>query len=372
MNDPQKKILQLEILTEVASLINSSLDHFEIIKRTIEATTKVLNAEVASLLLLDETTGELYFDVATGEKGEKVKQIRLGKGKGIAGYVAEHGEPLLIHDAQSDPRFFKTVDRVSGFTTRNIICTPVKSKEHIIGVLEGINKKDGQFDDNDLKLIKLLSNYVAVAIENARLYTELKETFYSTAEVLAETIELRDPYTGGHTKRVNDYSVIIGKYMGLNKSEIESLKLAAILHDIGKIGVRDYILLKQGKLEKEELTKMNMHSLYAAELLHHIKQLKDVIPGVRGHHERYDGDGYPDRLKESKIPLIARIISVADTFDAMTTDRPYRKGFSKEAAFAELKRFAGTQFDTEVVESFLKAYRDGELPDTDTLYNSGP
>jgi len=358
MNECSKKLLQLEALTEVASFINSSLDHGEIRKRTIEATTRVLNVEVASLLLLDEDTGELYFDVATGEKGEKVKEVRLKKGEGVASYVAEHGEPVIIHNVRSDPRFLKKADKVSGFNTRDIICTPVKSKDKIIGVLEGINKNDGQFNDDDLKLINSLSNYVAVAIENARLYAELKQTFYDIAEVLAETIELRDTYTGGHTQRVRDFSVAIGENMELSKDEIENLKLAAILHDIGKIGVSDNILHKQGKLNEEELEKMNRHSLHGAELLYHIKKLKDVVPGIRGHHERYDGTGYPDKLKNGKIPLIARIIAVADTFDAMTTDRPYRKGLSREVAFAELKRLRGIQFDPDVIEAFLKLFQE--------------
>lgn len=359
----QEKLIQLETLIEVASLINSSLDHNEIRKRAIDATTRVLNAEAASLLLSDETTGELYFDVATGEKGEKVKKIRLQKGVGIAGQVAEHGKHIIVHDAQSDPRFFKEADRTSGFVTRDIICVPVKTKERIVGVLEAMNKIDGKFGDSDLELINALSNFVAVAIENARLYTELKETFYSTAEALAETIELRDPYTGGHTKRVKDFSLIIGTNMGLSKGEIEKLMLAAILHDIGKIGVRDNVLLKQGRLEEEELLQMSMHPHNGSELLNHVKQLKDVIPGVRGHHERFDGTGYPDGLKDGEISVIARIIAVADTFDAMTTDRPYRKGLSKKTALSELKRFSGTQFDPDAVNAFLLAFTEEEMPE---------
>jgi len=361
MEKLQKQLIQLKTLTELASLINSSFDQAEIRKRAIEATTRVLNAEAASLLLLDEATGELYFDVATGEKGRRVKQIRLKKGVGIAGWVAEHGTPLVIHDAQSDPRFFKNADKLSGFVTRNIICVPLKTKERIIGVLEGINKKDGRFDDSDLELTKTLSNYIAVAIENARLYSELKATFYATAETLTETIELRDPCTGGHTKRVKHYSLIIGRYLGLSKDELESLELAAILHDIGKIGIRDDILLKKGKLTEQEMLHMKMHSIYGAELLHSIKQLKEIVPVVRNHHERYDGTGYPDGLKGDEISLMARILTVADSFDAMTTRRPYKKSISTEAALEELRRCSGTQFDPAVVEAFLQAFADGAV-----------
>lgn len=356
-----QKVQQLEALTEVASFINSSLDHAKIRKRTIESTSRVLNVAAASLLLLDEDTGELYFDVATGVKGGRLKKVKLEKGKGIASYVAETGESLIIDDAQNDPRVFKDADKASGFVTKNIICTPVKSKDKIIGVLEGINKNKGRFDDDDLKLINSLANYVAVAIENARLFEDLRNTFHTTAVALAETIELRDPYTGGHTQRVKDYSVMIGHQMGLNEDEIESLKLAAIFHDIGKIGVRDNVLHKNGRLDPDELAHMNKHSDYGADLLKKVPQLKNIIPGIRGHHERYDGNGYPEKLKNGNIPLIARIITVADTFDAMTTDRPYRKGLTTEVAIEELTKHSGAQFDPEIAEIFICLLKEGAI-----------
>jgi len=146
--------------------------------------------------------------------------------------------------------------------------------------------------------------------------------------------------------------------MGLSKDTLEKLRLASILHDIGKIGVRDNILLKEEKLDHNELENMSMHSKYGSEILSHIKQLQDIIPGVRGHHEKYDGTGYPDHLKGRDIPLIARIIAVSDAFDAMTTDRPYRKGLDNEKAFEELRRNRGAQFDPEVVDAFIDAWKD--------------
>ncbi len=152
-----------------------------------------------------------------------------------------------------------------------------------------------------------------------------------------------------------DYSILIGRALGLSEQELESLKLAAILHDIGKIGIRDKILLKEGKLTDEEAMVMNMHPKYGAEILEHIRQLKDVIPGMRGHHERYDGSGYPDGLKGEEIPLFARIIAIADAYDAMTTDRPYRKALPQEVALEELRRFSGRHFDPALVEIFIKA-----------------
>ncbi|MEW6162778.1 MAG: HD-GYP domain-containing protein [Nitrospirota bacterium] len=353
-----KKLEQLNTLIELSFLINSTLDTREIRRRAIEAATRLLDAEAGSLLLIDQETGELFFEVALGEKGEKLKEIRLKKGEGIAGWVAEEGEPVIIHDVQSNHRFLRAVDEKSTFTTRNMVCVPVKTKDKVIGVLEVINKRHDFFNEDDKESLTALANQVAIAIENANLYQELKEAFYSTAMALAEAIEKRDPYTGEHTKRVMDYSAAIGRAMGLSKKELEDLKLAAILHDVGKIGVRDNILLKGGKLEPDELEKMNMHSKYGAEILSHVKQLKYVVLGVRGHHERLDGKGYPDNLKDGDIPIIARIVAVADTFDAMTTDRPYRKALSFGIAFEELRKNIETQFDGEVVEAFIRAWRE--------------
>lgn len=357
-----ESIKQLNTLIELSALINSSLDIAEIRKRAIEAATELVNTEAASLLFLDEETGELYFDIAVGEKGEKVKTIRLKKGQGIAGWVAENNKPVIVNDAYNDPRFFKGADEKSGFTTRNMICVPVKTKNKLVGVLQAVNKKDGaSFDTDDLDLLTGLSHQVAIAIENARLYDELRETFYATIHALADTIEKRDPYTAGHTKRVMNYSLAIGRMIGLSKKEMENLKLSAILHDIGKIGIRDNVLLKNDKLTSDEFEKIMMHTIYGAEILNHIRQLKGVVPGVKYHHEKYDGSGYPDGLKGNDIPIIARIIAVADTFDAMTTDRPYRKGLSFDTAFEELKKHAGTQFDPDIVNAFFKAYEEMEI-----------
>ncbi len=361
MNDLLKKLEQLNTLIELSSLINSTLETSEIRKRSIEAAVRLLNAETGSLLLIDSETGELFFEVALGEKGDVLKEVRLKKGEGLAGWVAESGDAIIIHDVQSDPRFSKTADEKCKFITKNMICVPVKSKDSILGVLEAINKKDGSFTEDDKEILKALANQVAIAIENANLYQKLKDTFYSTAEALAETIEKRDPYTGGHTRRVMNYSYSIGKAMGLSKDDLETLRLAAILHDVGKIGVQDSILLKEDRLSPEENEKMCMHSKYGAEILGHIKHLKDIIPGVRNHHERIDGKGYPDNLKNGDIPLIARIIAVADTFDAMTTDRPYRKALSLEVAFEELRKFSDIQFDRDVVNVFIQLWKEGKF-----------
>jgi len=360
MKHTAKNFEQLNTLVDFTSFITSTLHTGEIRNRAIKAAVELLDVEAGSLILVDQETGDLFFEVALGDKGEKVKEVRLKKGEGIAGWVAEKGEALIVNDVQTDRRFFKAADEHSAFATKSILCVPVKSKEKILGVLEALNKKYGVFDEEDKKALMALANQVAIAIENANLYQELMETFYATTEALAETIDKRDPYTGGHTKRVLNYSCAIGTTLRFSKKELEDLKLAAILHDVGKIGVSDKILLKEGKLDPEELERMHLHPKYGSEILSHIKQLKDVIPSVRSHHEKIDGSGYPDKLKGEDIPIIAKIIAVADAFDAMTTDRPYRKAMSTEEAFEELRKFAGIQFDRDIVHAFMKAISERE------------
>ena len=356
-----RSVKQFTTLAEVGTLLNSTLDQAIIRMRAMEAITRLMNAEVGSLLLVDDESKELYFEVALGEKGDKVKEIRLKMGEGIAGWVAEHGEPLLIQDVRKDLRFYKSADEKTDFITRDMICVPVRVKEKIIGVLQAINRKQGVFGNEDKRLFQLFSDHVAIALDNARLYEEIREAFFATAQALAEAIEKRDPYTGGHTKRVVNYSLAAGKYLNLSARELEILKLSAILHDIGKIGVEDSVLRKPGKLDDEEAKLMKMHPLMGADIMRHIKQLKDLIPGMMYHHERPDGRGYPKGLKDGDIPIIARIISVADTFDAMTTDRPYRKGLSHQTAIDEIKKETGAQFDRDVALAFVKAFEAGEI-----------
>jgi HD-GYP domain-containing protein (c-di-GMP phosphodiesterase class II) len=360
-----EKVKKLQIMKEISRVLNSTLDEREVRRRAMEAATRLMNAEVGSLLLIDEKTNELFFEVALGERGERIKEIRLKMGEGIAGWVASTGQPLIVDDVQKDPRFSKKADDKSAFTTRNMICVPVKIKDKIIGVLQAINKRGGQpFTQWDLEEFQSLSAQVAIAIENANLYKELREAFLGTAQALGDAIEAKDAYTAGHTQRVLSYSLLMGKHLSLPSNELENLKLAAALHDIGKIGVDDQILRKPGKLDEEEKKKMDDHTLIGPRIVQNIKQMNAVIPGIRHHHEEFDGTGYPHKLSGEQIPLTARIIAVADCFDAMTTDRPYRKALSIQTALDELHKMSGTQFDGKVVEAFVKAYEAGELNDT--------
>jgi len=321
-----------------------------------------MKAEVGSLLLVHEENRRLYFEVALGEREEDLKTISLNFGEGIAGWVAQHGKPLIVNSPGKDPRFFKGVDERTEFKTRNIICVPVRVKEKTIGVLEAVNKKGkGRFNKEDLFLLISLADQVAIALDNSRLYQELEEMFFQTAKSLADAIEKRDPHTGGHTQRVTLYSQATAKYLPLTPLEKKWVKITSVLHDIGKIGIEDYILKKPKPLSPREFEIIKRHSIMGAEIIQHIRQLREIIPGVKYHHEQVDGKGYPDGLRGKDIPILAKIIAVADTYDAMTTDRPYRKAMDKKIAIEELKRCSGTQLDGEVVEAFIHAYQNGEI-----------
>jgi len=358
----EDRVDRLALLSRLGQILNSTLEHQEVRKRAIEAATQLMRAETGSLLLIDEKKGELRFEVALGDKEETIKTITLRLGEGIAGWVAQKGKPLIVNHPEEDRRFYKGVDGRTEFKTRNLICVPVKVKEKVIGVLEAINKQDGvDFDQEDLALFASLADQVAIALDNARLYQEQEEMFFQTAESLADAIEKRDPYTGGHTQRVTLYSMAIAQHLPLQPVERKWLKIAAVLHDIGKIGIEDQILKKPAQLSPTEYDVIKHHSDLGAEIFDHIRQLKEIVPGVKYHHEQINGRGYPNGLKGEDIPLIAKIVSVSDTYDAMTTDRPYRHALTKKAALRELKRCSGTQFDRKVVGAFMRAYRNGEI-----------
>jgi HD-GYP domain-containing protein (c-di-GMP phosphodiesterase class II) len=358
----EEKVKRLALLSQLSQILNSTLDTKEIRRRAMEAATQLMKAEVGSLLLVHEEKRYLYFEVALGEREEDIKTISLNFGEGIAGWVAQHGKPLIVNSPKKDRRFFKGVDEKTEFKTRNIICVPVRVKEKTVGVLEAINKKGkGRFNQEDLSLLTSLADQVAIALDNSRLYQELEEMFFQTAESLADAIEKRDSHTGGHTRRVTLYSQAIAKYLQLTPSERKWVKITSVLHDIGKIGIEDDILKKPKPLSPEEFHIIKRHSNMGAEIIEHIRQLKEIIPGVKYHHEQVDGKGYPDGLRGEDIPILAKIVAVSDTYDAMTTDRPYRKAMDKKMAIDELERCSGTQLDKEVVEAFIQAYQNGEI-----------
>lgn len=206
-----------------------------------------------------------------------------------------------------------------------------------------------------------------IAEENESLYKELHQILISIAKAFATAVEAKDPYSRGHTDKVAKYAMSIAAELpssiknNMDSGSMMFLRLAALLHDIGKIGIKDEILEKNGSLTEEEWEEMEKHPQIGAQILEPIQELKEVARDIKHHHERINGKGYPDRLKRDEIPLVSRIIAVADAFEAMTSSRPYRVKISKKAAVEELKRGCGTQFDETVVEAFIRAYQKGKI-----------
>jgi len=360
IQEMEEKVHQLEMLNEVSSLLNSTLETAQVREKALEATCKLLHCETGSLVLIDEKTNELYWETALGEAGSELKQsLRLPiNDKSIAGFVAMTGECLVINDVEQDSHYRKNTS--THFKTVSMVCVPLLTKGKIIGVLQALNKKSGKnrgcFSTHDGKLMQTLSHQVATAIDNSRLYETIRSNFYQTVEALAEAIAKKDRYTGGHTKRVVHYSICIGKYMGLSTETLEQIRLGAVLHDIGKIGIEDAILKKKSPLDSEEWKIMQKHPEIGSDILRGVAGLTESQAGVRFHHERWDGLGYPSGMKGQEIPLIARVISVADTYDAMVSTRPYRKGLDPKVAYEEIIKHSGTQFDPRVVEAFKMAF----------------
>lgn len=355
----REQLRRLEALAAASTVINSTLDLKELLKLLMELAARSLRAEAGSILLKDRVTGELAFDVATGGAAEAVKTIRLPKGQGIAGHVAETAESLLVPDCSRDPRFFKGADEKSRFVTRNIVAVPLIARGETIGVMEVLNRFEGTFDSGDLMFLQALSHQGAVAIQNAQLFRDVEAGFLSTVQALAQAVDAKDSYTAGHSGRVTEYSVLIAIQLGLDPEIIRRVRLSGLLHDVGKIGIADSVLGKPGKLTDEEFTVMKSHPAVGGNILAPVAQLADVIPGVVSHHERFDGRGYPRGLKGEDIPLLGRIIGVADAFDAMTSHRVYRPRLSDETALNELNKNSGTQFDSRMVEAFLAVFSRG-------------
>jgi putative nucleotidyltransferase with HDIG domain len=354
----EKKVEELKKLFKATEIVYSSLDLRVVLNTIMSLAMQLLNAEATSVLIIDEEQEELSFIAAPGEKEKNLEKIHLRKGEGIAGWVAENGKIVLVSDVSREPRFAKRIDEISGFKTKSILCIPLKVGNKIVGVIEAINKKKkSHFTADDIRLCSSLAKQSAMAIEKAKLYKDMEDLFLSTIKSIAEAIDAKDPYTRGHCERIRKYTVLIANNLGLSEKEKRNVEIAALLHDVGKIGVPETVLKKEGRLTEKEWEKIKKHPEIGAQILNSIKQLKEVIPYIRHHQEKFDGTGYPDGLKGREIPLASRIIAVVDSFDAMTSERPYRQNiFSDEMALKEIEIKAGSQFDPRCVQAFFSVY----------------
>ncbi|MCX7016085.1 MAG: HD domain-containing protein [Candidatus Sumerlaeota bacterium] len=258
---------------------------------------------------------------------------------------------LLVADAAADTRF-QASESIVLQRVRSALCAPLARRGEVVGALYLDNRrKRSCFDADDLNLISAFAGQVAVALHNAELYENVQRAYHQAVVALGNTLESRDPHTHGHTERTCHYALGIGAQAGLGQEQLKRLETAAQLHDIGKIGINDSLLGKAGRLSDTEFQRIQNHVLAGVRILTPIEYLRDALPIIRAHHERFDGAGYPDGLKGEQIPLEARILTVADAFDAMTTQRPYNKPLSFHEALSRCRESAGKQFDPRVVDA---------------------
>jgi hypothetical protein len=364
------RLAEYETLLEIGAQLASSLDLATVLEVALSTAERVCQAETSSIWELDDERGELFFRVVRGRAAGEIRGLRVPLGQGIVGSVAQSALPEVVNDVAADPRWHGDPQGV--FKTRAILAVPLLANGRVVGVLQLLNPVDRErFTDDDLRRMRLFAGILAHPLQNARLYAAQRRQYMNMVTALAETLEKKDPYTGGHVRRVVCYSLLLGAELGLGPGDLKDLWLAATLHDIGKIGVPDRILGKPAPLDADEAEVMRRHTTDGASIVAHLSS-PHVLPGVRSHHERVDGGGYPDGLEGDQIPLAPRIIAVADTFDAMTTSRPYRQGLSGERAAAEIESAAGTQFCPRVVAAFSAMFAGGrfDLPSGEEVLRS--
>lgn len=321
-----------------------------------------LGAELTGFFLLEPDSEEVSIAKFVGRDVDIDQQTRIRLGEGIVGWVAQNKEAVTFCNIHEDPDCFAKIgDRKDLFIpevdkdTKSIICMPLVAFEKLIGVIEIQNMRNEDFGQTDLSKLQPLVNIAALAIP--RRVTD--ESFAKLAEICVRFLEEKDPYTHGHSIRVMRYSMLLADKMNLQPKEKAELRICSLLHDIGKVIVKDSLLRKKGRLTVSEYEVVKMHPTIGSNITGKIS--KNFARMILSHHERYDGKGYPEGLKEREIPLVARIIAIADAFDAMTSARPYRSKWPVEEAVAEIKRNSGTQFDPVLVEKFVELFKEGLL-----------
>ncbi|NOX19891.1 MAG: HD domain-containing protein, partial [Nitrospirae bacterium] len=338
---------RLKKINEIGRVLSTIVESDELVRLIIKTTTELLNVSKGAIHINNENQKVLTLRYTKGIGVEKYNDITV-EFKSMYVDLLNRGKPMMIKNGNNGE-----IDAMA---------VPLKMRGKIVGAIYVAQKESGaSFTEEELEILSTLGNQVMVAIENAWLYERLKTNYFATIQALVNALEANDRYTKGHSERVRILATELGRHMGLDYKEIEVLEHAAILHDIGKIGIDSNILNKEGTLTTTEYSLVKAHPLIGEEILGPVDTLEAVRTTVIQHHERYDGKGYPYGLAGEEISLKARILAVVDTFDAMLTDRPYRKALPYPKVISELREGAGTQFDPFVVESFIEMlYKKGE------------
>lgn len=351
-------------LYKVSEAITASLSLDDVVSTVTKSALHEVDADAVFMWLGDGEGG--YFERLRQTREFAGAPLEPGRLDPAAVQARIHKDaPLVLHGHDALPLFAEqptygspgqvsTGQILSAQGVVSMLTIPLRMQTRLLGWISVLScTPNKRFTEGQRKLLSIIASRAAAAIENAHLYEDLQATFQQTIQSLANTIDKMDHYTAGHSQRVALYASRLARWLGLEEREIEIVRQAALMHDIGKVGCV-MNLNKPGKLSAEEYESFQLHPGYGKEILDPIAFLQPVIPGVHLHHERWDGRGYPLRLAGSNIPLIARIISVADTYDAMTSNRAYRRALPHEVTVGEIERCSGTQFDPDVAGPFVE------------------
>ena len=312
-----------------------------------------LGTRRVSVMLADDEN-VLRIAASRGIPKEMAEQVAVPVGARLCGEVFATGQPVLLRDIQTE----RPQDALGLEGAGEVICCPMVTAQMIatgrtIGVINVTDAPSGEFSNADMTELKSVAEAAAIGLAGQIDHQDLEQSNYASIVSLAVAMEAKDPYTKGHSSRVHHWATGVGRAMGLDGRRLQILDYAGRLHDIGKLAIPDAILNAKRELTLQEWAAIHQHPQCGVEMIQHLRFLKDVQPAIRHHHEHLDGSGYPDGLSGDEIPLEARIVAVVDAYDAMISARPYRPAMSHQAAAAELRMYAGTQFDPQVVETFL-------------------
>ncbi len=352
----------LVALVKIGQSVSAETNIDQLIRVIAEETKEAIQADRCTVFLFDKEHNELWSKVALGIENS---EIRFPADKGLAGHCVKTGETINIKDAYNDSRFNPEIDFKTGYKTKTILCMPIKNlQQKIIGAFQVLNKIEGYFTDEDEDLLVAIGSSAGIALENAQLFKtqqkmleEQKIVFESFIETLAASIDARDKITAGHSSRVRMYSSLIAKAMNMSDNDVSIIEKAATLHDIGKIGIRDAVLQKEGRLTEEEYKHIQSHVEITHDILqkiHMSDDFKKIAEIACSHHEKFDGTGYYRHNNGKEIPLGGRILAVSDVFDAITSKRHYRDKMPIEKVIGILLKDSGTHFDGDVVDIFMQ------------------
>ncbi len=342
----------VEVLSDTSGIL-SSLNLVSILERLASALDTFIKIDGISLKLKDVTEELLLIKRGDSFKQEIVYGSRLITPSSFAQHVISTRQPLVVEDISKEIGFtYPTYIKREGF--ESLVSVPLVSGDRCFGLVTIYLRKVSQVSKNLIGMVSIVASVAASAVENSQLVRQIEKNYFSTVEALAAAIEAKDPYTRGHSKRVTQFAMALAERFGVSGSELTTLQYGATLHDIGKIGISGAILNKPDKLTDQEYLLIKQHPVIGEKVIANVDFLQGARAIVRSHHERFDGTGYPDGLRDEEIPFLAKIVAVADFFDALTSDRPYRKAYSIEQTMLLIKQGIGKEFDPLVAREFIE------------------